>query len=152
MQITSAGRTDGAATAQYALIGRDDLSTLIDHMQAVFDLEPFERRPLKDLIESSGDIPVILMSDVDGAGRKRSFYPNNKIYALQQGADNKDKSKAVFLGDSFVIVDKDQINIQIHKIIPKKKDSSGNESLITNCTQYMFAIYVPKEKKYYVKG
>lgn len=149
---TSAGRTDGAPTADYAIINRDALSTLIDHMQAVFDLEPFERRPLKDLIESSGDIPVILMSDVDGAGRKRSFYPNNRIYALQQGADNKDKSKAIFLGDSHVVVDKDQVNIQIHKIIPKKKDSSGNESILTNCTQYMFAIYVPKEKKYYVKG
>lgn len=151
-QKTSAGRTDGAPTADYAIIDRDALSKLIDHMQAVFDLEPFERRPLMDLIESSGDIPVILMSDVDGAGRKRSFYPNNRIYALQQGADNKDKSKAIFLGDSHVVIDKDLINIQIHKIIPKKKDSSGSESLITNCTQYMFAIYVPKEKKYYVKG
>ena len=149
---TSEGRTDGTATAKYAIINRDDLSTLIDHMQAIFDLEPFERRPLMDLIESSGDIPVILMSDVDGTGRKRSFYPNNKIYALQQGADNKDKAKAVFLGDSHVIIDKNQVNIQIHKVVPKKKDSSGNTNLITNCTQYMFAIYVPKEKKYYVKG
>lgn len=152
LQETSVGRTDGASTAHYAIISRDALTKLIDHMQAVFDLEPFERRPLMDLIESCGDIPVILMSDIDGTGRKRSFYPNNKIYALQQGADNKDKSKAVFLGDSYVIIDKDQINIQIHKVIPKKKDSSGNVHLITNCTQYMFAIYVPKEKKYYVKG
>jgi len=107
---------------------------------------------LMDLIESSGAIPVILMSDVDGTGRRRSFYPNNKIYALQQGADNKDKSKAVFLGDSHVIIDKDQVNIQIHKVVPKKNDSSGNTVFITDCIQYMFAIYVPKEKKYYVKG
>ncbi len=148
---TSAGRTDDSVTAKYAIINRNDLSALINHMQAIFDLEPFERRPLMDLIESSGEIPVIMMSDVDGTGRKRSFYPNNKIYALQQGADNKDKSKAVFLGDSHVIIDKNQVNIQIHKIVPKKKDSSGDNYLITNCTQYMFAIYVPKEKKYYVK-
>lgn len=131
---------------------RYNLSKLIDHMQAIFDLEPFERRPLIDLIESSGEIPVIMMNDVDGTGRKRSFYPNNKIYALQQGADNKDKDKAVFLGDSHVVVDKNQINIQIHKIIPKKKDSAGNITILTDYTQYMFAIYVPKEKKYYVKG
>ena len=152
LQNTSAGRVDGGTTAQYSIISRDALSALIDHMQAIFDLEPFERRPLIDLIESSGDIPVILMNDVDGSGRKRSFYPNNKIYALQQGADNKDKDKAVFLGDSHVVVDANQINIQIHKIIPKKKDSSGNVTILTDYTQYMFAIYVPKEKKYYVKG
>lgn len=152
LQETSVGRTDKETTAQYTIINRNTLSTLINHMQAVFELEPFERRSLMDLIESCGDIPVILMSDIDGSGRKRSFYPNNKIYALQQGADNKDKSKAVFLGDSHVIIDKDQINIQIHKVIPKKKDSSGNIILLTNYTQYMFAIYIPKEKKYYVKG
>lgn len=152
LQNTSAGRVDGGITAQYALIDRIALSTLIEHMQAIFDLEPFERRPLVDLIESSGDIPVIFMSDIDGSGRKRSFYPNNKIYALQQGADNKDKNKAVFLGDSHVVVDSNKINIQIHKIIPKKKDASGNVKVLTDYTQYMFAIYVPKEKKYYVKG
>lgn len=152
LEDTSAGRLDGAVTAKYAIIERDKLSALINHMQAIFDLEPFERRPLIDLIESSGLIPVILMRDVDGAGRKRSFYPNNKIYALQQGADNKDKTKAIFLGDSHVVVDKDQVNIQIHKIIPKKKDPSGDMVLLTDYTQYMFAIYVPKEKKYYVKG
>lgn len=80
----------------------------------------------KAIKQSSGYIPVILMNDIDGSGRKRSFYPNNKIYALQQGADNKDKDKAIFLGDSHVVVDTNQINIQIHKIIPKKKDSSSH--------------------------
>ena len=152
LQDTSAGRLDGMTTARYAMINRTVLSTLIDHMQVIFDLEPFERRPLIELIESSGDIPVILMNDVDGSGRKRSFYPNNKIYALQQGADNKDKDKAIFLGDSHVVVDANQINIQFHKIIPKKKDPSGKVTILADYTQYMFAIYVPKEKKYYVKG
>lgn len=152
LQDTSAGRVDNGITARYSMISRESLSTLIDHMQVIFDLEPFERRPLIDLIESSGDIPVILMSDIDGAGRKRSFYPNNKIYALQQGADNKDKKKAVFLGDNHVVIDENKINIQIHKIIPKKKDFGGNSTVLNEYTQYMFAIYVPKEKKYYVKG
>lgn len=151
-QNTSSGRIDGGISAQYAIVNRTELSSLIDHMQIIFDLEPFERRPLIDLIESSGNIPIILMNDIDGSGRKRSFYPNNKIYALQQGADNKDKNKAVFLGDSHVIIDPNQINIQIHKIIPKKKDSSGNIAILTDYTQFMFAIYVPKGKKYYVKG
>ena len=151
LKDTEVGRLDGKPSAKYTVVDRESLSELIDHMQAVFDLEPFERRPLMDLIESSGNIPVILMRDVDGSGRKRSFYPNNKIYALQQGADNKDSTKAVFLGDSHVVIDKNLINIQIHKIIPQKKDTLGNTSIFQNLTQYMFAIYVPKEKKYYVK-
>lgn len=149
---TSVGRKDGNQSAQYAMVSRNDLSKLIDCMQAVFDLEPFERKPLIDLIESSGDIPVIIMNDNGGVGRKRSFYSNNKIFALQQGADNKDPNKVVFQGDSYVIVDKDKINIQIHRIVPKKKDIYGNEQIMTEYTQYMFAIYVPKEKKYFVKG
>lgn len=149
---TSEGRTDGGVSAQYAEIQREDLSDLIEQMQVVFDLEPFERRPLKDLIESSGAIPVIVMNDVDGKGRKRSFYQNNKIFALQQGADKTDKEKAIYLGDRYVVVDKNNINIQIHKIVPKKKDASGHEIVLSEYTQYMFAIYVPKEKKYYVKG
>ena len=122
-------------------------------MQVIFDLEPFEKKPLRDLIETSGGIPVILMNDQNGVGRVRSFYPDNKIYALHQGADNKDKEKAVFLGDSFVIVDKEKINIQIHKIVPKKK-TVADPNLVErpDYTQYMFAIYVPKEKKYFVKG
>ena len=149
---TSIGRRDNQQSAIYAVIGREALSALIDCMQVVFDMEPFERRPLIDLIESSGDIPVILMNDNNGEGRKRSFYSNNKIFALQQGADNKDPEKAVFLGDSHVIIDKEKINIQIHRVVPKKKDAVGNEQIMYDYVQYMFAIYVPKEKKYYVKG
>ena len=150
---TSAGSRDNAKSADYCVIDRATLTTLIDHMQVIFDLEPFEKKPLRDLIETSGGIPVILMNDQNGVGRVRSFYPDNKIYALHQGADNKDKEKAVFLGDSFVIVDKEKINIQIHKIVPKKK-TVADPNLVErpDYTQYMFAIYVPKEKKYFVKG
>lgn len=153
-QSTSEGRTDGNESATYAIINRADLSTLIEQMQTIFDLEPFEKRPLKDLIDSSDDIPVILMKNnsKDGNGRTRSFYPDNKIFALQQGVDNKDKSKANYLGDSQVIIDKTKINIQIHRIIPQKRNSFGEELVYKDYTQYMFAIYVPKEKKYFVKG
>ena len=147
----TAGRRDGLVSAQTATVDRTALTRLIDHMEAVFDLEPFEKRPLKDLIESSGCVHIVLMKDNDGAGRQRSFYSNNKIYALQQGADNKDKEKAVFLGDSFVIASPNEINIQIHRIVPKKK-IDGVTLVQSEYTQYMFAVYIPKEKVYFVKG
>lgn len=146
-----AGRRDGMPSAQAASVDRSMLTSLIDQMEVVFDLEPFEKKPLKDLIESSGKVNVILMKDNNGMGRQRSFYSNNKIYALQQGADNKDKEKAVFLGDSFVIANPNEINIQIYKIVPKKK-IDGTVVVMPEFTQYMFAVYIPKEKVYFVKG
>lgn len=148
---TTAGRKDGACSARYSLVKKNDLRQLISQIQAVFDLEPFERKPMQDLIASDDDIPVVLMKGFETEGRVRSFYQDNKIYALHQGADNKDKDKAVYLGDSFVIVDKDKVNIQIHKVVPKKRSIGGQDSLLKEFTQYMFAIYIPRKKTYYMK-
>ena len=45
------------------------------------------------------------------------------------------------------------INIQIHKILPmKENDDTNTKKVLKEYTQYMFAVYVPKEKKYFVKG
>lgn len=148
---TSAGRKDEQISAKYAMVDKSVLSGLIDQIQAVFDLEPFERRPLKELIESEGSIPIIFMKGHDSKGRERSFYQDNKIYALHQGADNKNKEKATYLGDSFVVVDKEKVNIQIHKIVPKRKTVDGNV-IESDYTQFMFAVYIPKAKKYFMKG
>ncbi|WP_411678429.1 Z1 domain-containing protein [Caproicibacter sp.] len=149
---TSAGRVDGAQTASYVLLSKDKINKLVEQIQTVFDLEPFERKPLADLLATETTIPVILMSGFDGEGRKRSFYRDNKIYALHQGADSKETEKINYQGDSFVIVNKDCVNIQIHKIIPKKELSSGRVQELPEFTQYMFAIYLPKERVYFVKG
>lgn len=148
---TNAGRRDDNISAEYAIASNELLSNLIDQIQTVFDLEPFEKRPLKELIESEDNIPVVIMKGYHSEGRERSFYQNNKIFALHQGADSKDKDKAVYLGDSYVIVNKDKVNIQIHKILPKRKAVNGT-IVEKEFTQYMFAVYVPKEKKYFVKG
>lgn len=147
---TDAGRRDKKVITKYAIADKYQLYILIEHIQAVFDLEPFERKTLQDLL-SEDNVPLILMPGYDGKGRERSFYPDNKIYALHQGADNKDKSKIIYEGDSSLIVDKNKINIQIHKVLPKKK--IGNDVIkLSEYTQYMFAIYLPKEKIYYIKG
>lgn len=147
----SAGRRDGEMSAEYAIVDTQIMQDLIEQIQTVFDLEPFEKQPLKELFDGAGQVPVIVMKGYHAAGRERSFYQDNKIYALLQGADNKDKDKAVFLGDSFVVVDKTKVNIQIHKIVPKRQTETGIV-VMPEYTQYMFAIYVPKEKKYFIKG
>ena len=147
----STGRRDSAMSAEYSVVDTQIMQDLIEQIQTVFDLEPFEKQPLKELLVGAGRIPVIIMKGYHTEGRERSFYQDNKIYALLQGADNKDKDKAVFLGDSFVIMDKGKVNIQIHKIVPKRQ-TEGGVVVMPEYTQYMFAIYVPKEKKYFTKG
>ena len=150
---TPVGRKDGRKTAEYACIKKEQLGDLVDHIQAVFDMEPFEKKPLKDLIESYEEIPVILMKDDEKDLRKRSFYQDNKIYALQQGADNADPEKAIYQGDTHVIIDDTKINIQIHKILPmRRNENTKDKTELKEYIQYMFAVYVPKNKKYFVRG
>lgn len=151
LESTSEGRNDGNESAQYAIVNKGVLSDLIDQIQAVFNMEPFEKRSLKELLKDVAEIPVIFMRGCESSGRKRSFYQSNKIYALHQGADNKDSSKVVYRGDSFVIIDKNKVNIQIHKIIPMVRSSERYEER-AELTQYMFAIYIPKGKTYFMRG
>ncbi len=81
--------------------------------------------------------------------RYRSLYPQVfRIKALQQGADSLDEKKITYEGDSSVLIDKAKINIQVHKVVPGYK----RDAPITEKTQYMFAIYLPKEKIYFVRG
>ena len=142
---TSVGRKDGKKTAEYACIQKEKLGDLIDHIKAVFDMEPFERKLLKDLIESYEEIPVIVMKNI----RIRSFDSDNQISYLHQGASNSDSEKAISQGDKYVIIDDTKINIQIHKILPRRRKDKEE---LKEYTQYMFAIYVPKDKKYFVRG
>ena len=144
---TAKGNRENKITGEYSSIENKLLSSLVKHIQTVFDMEPFQKTAINDLIYGQ-EIFVILMNKSNSDGiRSRTVYPNTcKIKALMQGADSKDKTKIIYEGDNFVIIDKNKINIQIHKIVPKI-DGVNNYDVI----QYMFAIYIPKEKTYYVK-
>jgi hypothetical protein len=50
------------------------------------------------------------------------------------------------LGDKKVVIDPNKVNIQIHRISPglRKSERLGKD-------QYMFAIYIPKDKIYFIK-
>ncbi len=145
---TTAGSRANNTTAKYVIMDNIDLTAIVDLIQTVFDQDPFRRTALKNLI-GADNIPVILLeSGSENGERIRSMYPEqNQIKALMQGADSKDRDKINYEGDSYVIVDKGAVNIQLHKIVPKR---NGQE--LRKLTQYMFAIYIPKEKTYYVHG
>ena len=150
---TTAGSRVGKETAQYSILSASQLKKLIGLIQSVFDYEPFQKKALLDLI-GKDNLPVILMWHHDDTEetrkRYRTMYPQSfRIKALQQGADSSFDDKITYEGDSNVVVDKDKINIQIHCIRPGY--GMGKQELPEK-TQYMFAIYLPKQKVYFVRG
>ena len=146
---TTAGSTNNSFTAKYALFTAEQLITLIQSIDTAFDREPFNKRPVLELMGSS-DIPVILMwTDDNSKVRYRSIYndaAHDRIKALHQGANTTDLSRLTYLGDQKVIIDPDKVNIQIHYISPGLTKSNRLRK-----DQFMFAIYIPKDKIYFVK-
>ncbi len=148
--FTSSGSIEGGGTAQFAKPTKEQLQSLIESIVTAFDREPFNKKPLLELIDQS-DIPVILMwTNSNNKTRYRSIYDDtarDRIKALHQGANTTDEEKLSYLGDKKVIIDPDKINIQIHFISPglNKQNRLGLD-------QYMFAIYIPKDKKYFIKN
>lgn len=151
LKNTVSGSRLNQETAQYTFLKPKQLKKLIMLIQSVFDYESFEKKALIDLLNRE-NIPVILMwkhNDTEDSRRRyRSMYPGTcRIKALLQGADSSIEDKITYEGDSSVIVDKNKVNIQIHCITPGYK----GEQEFCDKTQYMFAIYQPKEKVYFVK-
>ena len=120
---------------------------LMDVMQGIFEHDPFDKVYLNKILNEESEINIIIMPDNDGKGRKRRFYSDNNVNNIHQGPDKTEVSVRKYNGDAAVVVDKQQINIQIHKIRPYK---DGEE--VEGCMQYMFAIFIPRAKKYYVRG
>ena len=148
-RTTTIGSAIDAKTAQYKMFSAEELIDLIQSVDTAFDREPINKKPLVDLIGSS-DIPVILMwTDDTNKIRYRSIYNDaaqDRIKALHQGANTTDVDKLTYLGDKKVVVDPEKVNIQIHFVSPgiTKSNRLGKD-------QYMFAIYIPKDKIYFVK-
>jgi hypothetical protein len=148
---TRNGRKNGdAVTAHFSKISTEEFVNLIESIKGVFDNEPFNISVLKENLKNYSVINIILMDK--NISRKRSFYSDNTIKVLQQGADNTDKEKANYLGDSEVCICKEEVNIQIHKIIPKKQGRNNEEEVLADFEQYMFAINFPKAADYFARG
>lgn len=146
---TTVGSNIGAQTAQYAIFSAEQLNTLIKSIYTAFDREPFNKPKLIEIV-GQAEVPVILMwTNKETKTRYRTIYPDDsqdRIKVLQQGADNSNLEKAKYLGDKKVVVDPEKINIQIHYVSPGL--SKGNR---LEKDQYMFSIYMPKDKKYFIK-
>ena len=139
---TSIGRTDGNPSAKFQNVNSKDVIKFILSIDGVFDMFPFNRKALLEEVASIDTVPVILMNNE----RKRKFDSQNRINNIHQGPDKAEVDERKYNGDAEVVIDKSKINIQIHNILPKK-DSDRPEF-----KQYMFAIFAPKTKSYFMKG
>ena len=139
---TSVGRNDGNSSAKYQIIKSKDVIKLILSVDSIFDMSPFNRKRILEELSEVDDVPVILMNNE----RKRKFDSQNRVNNIHQGPDKTELEDRKYNGDTEVIIDKSKINIQIHNILPKK-DTERPEF-----KQYMFAIFAPKTKSYFMKG
>lgn len=145
---TTEGSNVNQSTAKYTKLCSSKLLELLQCIETSFEKEPLKKQYITD-IRKENDIPVILMGKGIEDIRYRSIYDDgshNQIKALHQGANTTDETKLTYFGDKKVIIDPNKINIQIHHISP---GLTKNNRL--NKDQFMFAIYLPKDKIYFVK-
>lgn len=150
IKTTNLGRVDGKPSAKYIEASPQCIISLIENTDGIFENNPFIGINITKVISNCNyNIPVIFISKENDEPRIRSLYPNGmEIKVLQQGADNVDPDKVVYEGDAKVVIDKNKLNIQIHKIKPKDSDKTYSDEYI----QYMFAIYSPSETSYFTRG
>lgn len=135
-------------TCSYAYAPANAVIKMLDSLQGIYDEKAFRLDDIKRVIGNE-TIPVIKMSFFE-SGRRRSFYfsPSdmyNHIKALHQGADRVRAEDVVYRGDKYVIADKSKVNLQIFKIVPLHEGHIQEEE-----TQYMFALFVPGDRSYFI--
>ena len=142
---SSIGRNDDKNSNYYCEILADEFVDVIKKMNHIFDQKPFSKADLITQLSKETKVCVELMTSFNELNsiRERSVY-DNKISALQQGADSTDKSKQHYVGDLGVIVNPDMVNIQVFKILPIIQDNKKVEF-----EQYMFSIHFPKNSIVY---
>ena len=136
------------ATCSFTYAPTSQIIAMFESLEGIFDDHSFSISDIRRVLTDE-EIPIIKMSHFD-TGRKRSFYstPNSmltRIKALHQGADSSIPEEVDYQGDKYVLADRSRVNLQIFKIIPLHENAARLMD-----TQYMFALYVPSEKAYYI--
>lgn len=145
---TTKGSQVGQVTGYYTLLKAESMKAIVDAIKNVFEYEPFQKDALLKLLDTDKVVLIQIGNIKKDAPRFRSLYKNEpRIKPLQQGASSLNKDNSAFLGDRFIIIDENKVNIQLYRVAPGNDKKNYDPSLI----QYMFAIYVPKEKVYFTK-
>ncbi|MGI6392627.1 MAG: Z1 domain-containing protein [Candidatus Izemoplasmatales bacterium] len=138
----SLARIDGELNVECFEDSSKNFKEKIINKLTIFKYEPLNK--IFDYDMENEIIDVLIMDSLKLGSREREFNKNNVVNNLHQGQDKSNKDSSKFLGDSKVIKNKDRITIQIFKVLPKKDGKKKHEFI-----QYMFAVYLPVEGKYF---
>lgn len=143
---SSLGRTDDKENVRLSTIDAETIKELIDNLRdSILFLPPFTSIQFDKVLETQENVDVIIMSLDGNSTRTRSFI-DNKISALQQGADTMNDERQKYKGDAHVINNPDRLTIQIFNILPEEEGILKNEY-----QQFMLSIYIPTKGRY-MKG
>ncbi len=145
---TTKGRRDNTYSADYINVPPSELIDYILKLDGIFSNRQFgtiNKRIQSLILEQLEDIPIIFISKKNGDPRERALTNDYAIPVLQQGASSDQPNKIIYEGDASVIVNPENINIQIHKILPIYNN-------VHQDIQYAFALYIPNLKSYYARG
>lgn len=145
---TTKGRRDNKHSADYINVPPSELIDYLLRLEGIFSNHQFGSiyKKMQSLIfEQTEDIPIIFINKKSGEPRERNLTNDYAIPVLQQGASSDQPNKVIYEGDASVIVNPENINIQIHKILPIYND-------VPQDIQYAFALYIPNLKSYYARG
>lgn len=147
-QETKKGSQINQITGYYTLLHAESMKSIMAAIKNVFENEPFQKEAVLNLLDTDEVVLIQIGNIKHDNPRFRSLYKNEpRIKPLQQGASSLNKDKSAFLGDRFIVIDEDKVNIQLYNVAPGNDKNNYDKSLV----QYMFAIYVPKEKVYFTK-
>jgi len=145
--MSSAGRLDNKTSCLYSEINKDDIKNLFMCTKGIFTQYSFGENILEKIICKK--VIMQLMFDVENKNdiRKRTFDEENKVSALQQGANSPDPSKVVYRGDSYVLVDENAVCIQVFRVLSYSKITEPEKYM-----QYMYSIYYPQPNVGFIRG
>jgi len=144
---SSVGRLDQKTSCTYAEISHSELSSLVNDTNGIFFHHEFADQIL---INAKGKKIILeLLFDLNDNSevRKRTFDTENRVSALQQGANTADTDKLLYRGDSYVLVDENALCIQVFKVL---SFSHVNDPL--SYTQFMYSIYYPQTNVGFIRG
>lgn len=144
---STVARNDSKISTYYAEVSSSDFLEFVNKSNFIFEQHPFSKSDLNVVLSKETTLCLELMNNYGELRkyRNRTFWNGNISY-LQQGADNTDKEKQHYEGDSRVIVNKNKILIQVFMILPEISDIQRNDLI-----QYMFSFHFPKKSIVYTK-
>lgn len=146
--LTQAGRTNNTDSARYFSVSVDKFINFIESNDYIFNQPPYSIYDIKHVLKDEDSLNIVLMFEGPRKPYRNRTFNNGTVSALQQGADALDPNDKNYLGDAYVIPDRNKVTIQVFKVQP---DLGDDQDINEDLRQYMFSIHVPQKRTSYVR-